>query len=102
MAPKIGHNSNKKKQTIAINQLTKEEQKQVSDAIKEFSGSLTRVDAETDMRKEIVENITDELGVEKSTFRKLAKLYHKQSLDNEQEALKNLRNNYEILFGTNT
>ena len=64
----------------------------------ELSNSMTRVDAEKDLQKEILAKAQEDLGIKKSLVSKLANIYHKQTIDKvrtEQEELESL---YEELF----
>ncbi len=48
-------------------------------AIVEISNSMTRVEAERDLIKEIVKDLSDNFQVPKKTVSKIAKTYHKQN-----------------------
>jgi hypothetical protein len=52
-------------------------------ALKDMSASMTRVEAERDLQKNIIADFCDELNLSKKVFRKLAKVYHKQNFDDE-------------------
>ena len=53
--------------------------KAVYDALREISNSLTRMEAERDMIKEILNNVKEEYELPTKYTRKLAKIYHKQN-----------------------
>jgi hypothetical protein len=53
--------------------------------LREISASLTRIEAERDLIKTIVEDASTELQLEGKTIRKVAKIYHKQNLKEETE-----------------
>ena len=75
------------------------DQKKLADAVKEMSNSMTRVDAEKDLQKNIVDTIHDELGLEKKYVKKVAQLWHKQNfaqMQTEQEEIEGL---YELISG---
>ena len=69
--PGIGHNS------ISLTNLDAASRVKVKKAIIEIEGSLTRIAAERDHQKEILEAISDELGVNKKLLRRLARTYFK-------------------------
>jgi PP-loop superfamily ATP-utilizing enzyme len=55
----------------------------VRSAIVEMSNSMTRMDAERDLIKEIVEKINEEEFIDKRVIRKMARVYHKQNFAEE-------------------
>jgi hypothetical protein len=63
-------------------------------AIKDMSTSLTRMDAERDLQKNIKNDICKELDLNKKVFTKLAKTYHKQNFSEEVA----LHEEYETLY----
>ncbi len=65
----------------------------IKDAISEMSNSFVRGDAERDLRKEIIDKVHDETGIEKKMFRKLARLVYKNGFEEavaENEELQKL------------
>lgn len=65
--------------------LTPADAKKLIDALKEMSASMTRVDAERDLQKNVRKDICEELDLNKKVFSKLAKTYHKNNFPEEQE-----------------
>ena len=65
--------------------LTDEQKKQLKGAIQEISNSLTRVEAERDLIKDILQDIEDKFELPKKYTRKIAKIYHKQNFKEVQE-----------------
>lgn len=51
--------------------------------LQEISNSLTRIEAERDLIKEILQKMQDEHEIPKKLSRKLAKVYHKRSYEEE-------------------
>jgi hypothetical protein len=51
--------------------------------LQEISNSLTRIEAERDLIKEILQKMQDECEIPKKLARKLAKVYHKRSFEEE-------------------
>ncbi len=58
-----------------------ETKKRVRDALVEISNSMTRMDAERDLIKNILQDVDDDTGVPKKYIRKMARIYHKQNLN---------------------
>ena len=48
--------------------------------LQEISNSLTRIEAERDLIKEILQKMQDECEISKKLGRKLARVYHKRNL----------------------
>lgn len=67
--------------------------------ITELSNSMTRVDAEKDLQKDILANAQEELGIKKATVNKLATIYHKQTFDKVVSETSEIEELYEELFG---
>lgn len=65
-------------------------------ALKDMSVSMTRMDAERDLQKNIKGNICKELDLSKKVFTKLAKTYHKQNFNEEVQ----LHQEFETLYET--
>lgn len=63
--------------------ITNEDRKKVQNALKEMSDSMTRVQAEKDLQKDIAQRMLDEIGVPKKDFNKLARIYHASNLMEE-------------------
>ena len=61
------------------------ERKKVMDALMEISASMTRMEAERDLIKSILERMEDEFEIPKKPGRKLAKIYHKQNFSEVKE-----------------
>lgn len=75
-----------------------DEKKKVKDAIQELSNSMTRIDAEKDLMKDIVQATFDSTGIDKKKLRKLATIYHKQIMDQVRTETNDLDELYEDLF----
>ena len=61
------------------------DKKAIKDAMREISSSMTRTEAERDLIKEIINDISEKYEIPKKTFRKLARVYHKQNFTKEIE-----------------
>ncbi len=51
--------------------------------LQEISNSLTRIEAERDLIKDILQRMQDEFELPKKLSRKLAKTYHKRNFEEE-------------------
>ena len=77
----IGHNS----ATTSVEALSSEDRKVLRKAIMEMNDSMTRVGAERDLQKEIINETFDKLGVDKKMIRRLARVYFKANFNDEVE-----------------
>jgi archaellum component FlaC len=74
-----------------------EDRKKILGAIQEISNSLTRVEAERDLIKDILQDIEDKFELPKKYTRKVAKIYHKQNFKEVQEEQSELETIYETV-----
>jgi hypothetical protein len=84
---------------MSIANLPSTERKEIVDAFKEWSGSLTRVAAERDLRKAILEKITNKIDIEPKMFRAMAKVYHDQNFEDTVELNREFEETYMLLTG---
>ena len=75
------------------------DRKAILDCMKELSASMTRTEGEREFIKEAINNICDEYEMSKKTFRKLAKVYHKQNFSKEVAENEEFETMYEQLTG---
>jgi Zn-dependent M32 family carboxypeptidase len=59
------------------------DRKKIKDAIQEISNSMLRMEAERDLIKEIVKEVSAEHQIPKKILAKIAKTFHKQNLTQE-------------------
>lgn len=57
-----------------------EDRKKIFAAIREISNSFTRIEAERDLIKETVKDISDNFQIPRKVVNKIAKTYHKQNM----------------------
>lgn len=57
-----------------------EDRKKIFGAVREISNSMTRIEAERDLIKDIVKDVADNFQISRKVVNKMAKVYHKQSL----------------------
>jgi hypothetical protein len=83
---------------INISSLNDMERKKLKKAIMEMNDSMTRVSAERDLQKEIINTLHDELGVDKKLIRRLAKAYFKANFGQEVEENKAFEESYDLII----
>lgn len=49
----------------------------------EISGSMTRIEAERDLIRETIKEMSDQFQLPKKTLNRMAKVYHKQNFNQE-------------------
>jgi len=76
--------------------------KAIKKCMDELSASMVRIDGERDFIKEAIDNICEEYEMSKKTFRKLAKVYHKQNFSKEVAEHEEFETMYEQLTGETT
>jgi hypothetical protein len=68
---------------------------EILSCLNEISNSLTRIEAERDLIKEILERMQEEFEIPKKLSRKLAKTYHKKNYEQEVADQEDFNNVYE-------
>jgi len=76
--------------------------KAIKKCMDELSASMARIDGERDFIKEAINNICEEYEMSKKTFRRLAKVYHKQNFSKEVAEHEEFETMYEQLTGETT
>ena len=56
------------------------DRKVIKDAMTELSNSMVRIESEKSFIKEAIDDLNDKVGIDKKHLRKLATIYHKQTL----------------------
>lgn len=59
------------------------DQKKLLDMLREASNSLTRIESERDLIREMKAKVCDELQLEKKVINRMVKVYHKQTFQEE-------------------
>lgn len=72
-----------------------EDKKKIRQALQEISDSLTRMEAERDLIKDILQTVEDNYKIKKKYTRRLAKVYHKQNFNQIQQDQQDLETLYE-------
>ena len=65
--------------------------------LQEISNSLTRIEAERDLIKEVLQRLQDECEIPKKLSRKLAKVYHRRNYEEEVAAQRDFQTVYETV-----
>jgi len=61
----------------------------------EISNSMTRIDAEKDLIRETIKEMSDQFQLPKRTLSKMAKVYHKQNFQQEVQSHEEFESLYE-------
>ena len=72
-----------------------EDKVKVKNAIKEISNSMTRIESERDLIKNIISDLAENVEVDKRQIRKMARVYHKQNYTEEQYSFAQFQELYE-------
>ena len=91
----VGHNS---KNYTSANSMSKLDRKKLKNAISELNDSLTRAASEKDFQKEVIDNIAEELGLDKKLIRKLASTYFKATYNTQREDFSTFEEFYEVVI----
>lgn len=76
------------------------DRKAIKDALQEISNSLTRIEAERDLIKDVLQTVQDNQNIPKKYVRKLAKIYHKQNYTEVQQEQEDIETLYETVTVT--
>jgi hypothetical protein len=74
----------------------------VKGCLQEISNSMTRIEAERDLIKEILQRMADEFDMNKKLSRRLAKVYHKRNIAEEIAANDELTETYDLIVAKDT
>jgi predicted solute-binding protein len=89
-----------KKNFVSINSLTTMDRRKLKSAIIELNDSMTRISAENDLQKDVLNNVAEEIGLDKKLVKRLAKTYYKSNFNVEVEENKNFEEFYTVLLTT--
>jgi hypothetical protein len=73
------------------------DRKAIFDCMKEISNSMTRMEGEREFVREAIKEICDNQELSKKTFRRMAKVYHKQNFNKEIEEHEEFEEMYETI-----
>lgn len=69
----------------------------IKNALQEISNSLTRIESERDLIKDILQTVQDNQNIPKKYVRKLAKIFHKQNYTEVQQEQEDIDSLYETV-----
>lgn len=72
--------------------------KKIRDALQEASNSMSRIESERDLIKDIVNDSVDQFQISKKAFRKMIRVYHKQNFSEEVADQEEFEQLYEQIF----
>lgn len=75
------------------------DKKKIKDALFEISASMTRMEGEKNLIKEILSTIEEEVEIPKKFMSKMAKVYHKQNYSAELADHEDFTTLYETITG---
>jgi hypothetical protein len=75
------------------------DKQRIKDAMVEISNAMTRIEAERDFIKDAVAALEEDVGVPKKYIRKMAKIYHKQNLNEVRGEMDDVEALYESTIG---
>jgi hypothetical protein len=67
-----------------------EDRKKIKNALQEISDSMTRMEAERDLIKDIIQDVNDNHKLPKKYISKMARIYHKQNFQVTQQETEEL------------
>lgn len=70
-----------KNRDVNINSLSSTDKEKLKGAVKELSDSLTRMDGEKELQKEICDKIETEIGISSKLTKKLSKVYYNSTFN---------------------
>lgn len=82
--------------------LTETQKKDIKNCLTEISNSYTRIEAERDLIKDVLNRMQDEFEMNKKLSRKLARVYHKRNIAEEIAANEELTETYDQIVPQGT
>ena len=76
---------------------TSQQKTEIKGCLQEISNSLTRIEAERDLIREVLSRMADEFEINKRLARRLAKVYHKRNIEEEVAQVQELNDTYDML-----
>ena len=78
------------------------DRKAILDCMKEVSSSMTRIEGEREFIREAIKDICEKHLLSKKTFRRMAKVYHKQNFSLELEEHEEFETMYQTITNSTT
>ena len=83
---------------MSFNVTNPADKKKIKDALFEISGSYSRIEAERDLIKDIVQNLADDFELSKKQVNKIARAYHKNNYNQQVAESEEFQELYESLL----
>ena len=77
--------------------LTQTDKQKIKSGMQEIANSLTRMEAERDNIREIVNSISTEFEMNKRVIRKLGRIFHKHNIEEERAEQEEINNTYDAV-----
>jgi len=78
------------------------DRKAILDCMKEISASMSRAEGEREFMRESIKEICEKYELSKKTFRRMAKVYHKQNFSLELEEHEEFETMYQTITTSTT
>jgi predicted DNA-binding ArsR family transcriptional regulator len=88
----------KQKTYMPIDQLNDHDKDRVKKAIHELDNSYVRMEGERALQKSVLDDLEDSLNIDKKIVRKIAKVYHKQNIEEVRLEVEELETSYDTFF----
>lgn len=92
----MGHNQ---PAFVSVDALSDADKKRLKEAMGQMNDSMTRVAAERDHQKAILNDLQEKLGVNKKIARRMAKVYFKSNFQEEQDDNNQFEEFYKEVLG---
>ena len=76
------------------------DKKKMENFVKEISNCMVRMDAERDLIRDILNRCKDELGIKPKILRRIARIYYRNSLNEERDETEELFETYDEIFNS--
>lgn len=73
-------------QIVSVDQLSNEAKAQIKSTVLALNDSMLRISAEQELIKTALDDLNEELGIDKRLVRKMAKVYFKNNYNAEKDA----------------
>ena len=71
--------------TASYESLTEAQKKRIRSTVEELNGSMTRIESEKTFQKEAIDDLFDEVKIDKALVKKIASTYFKSSYQKDNE-----------------
>ena len=85
---------------MSFNVTNPADKKKIKDALFEISGSYSRIEAERELIKDIVNDLADNFELSKKQVNKIARAYHKQNYNQQVAEADEFQELYQSLLET--